>query len=458
MIEIEIAKEIILEEINNRKNILLEEREISINDIEENDLYFLNKYFEINSEKFDNAYLETKKEFNFMGNIVDDSNYEIILILLETKNLVSNGFLEEIEIDIENNNKIHLEKLNNLAFSYRKNKLIELYFQEWYEIEKIFQTKEKKLKKTKSRKKTKIKETKREEILKFFKEELQKKNLTQKDLKFIKNLQKIFDQNIVIKKLANFLGRSKKTKNVKNEKFYEQNQKLSNRPTNITGIVYGNDLENILKYQLIYKKRKNLKKIFNLNFIEKKLLQLEQKNYEKVQLNNKGNIIICLDTSGSMQGEKEEITKALSFEIVRVALKTKRKVFIINFSIDYSEILIESWQKDFYSLYKFMNKSFNGGTDFDTPLAISLEKLKEKDFQNSDVIIISDFYVSDLNDNLKELIKASKEKDNRFFGVNINGNKFIESYKNTLNYIFEYSLENKKESLELIEKEISTLE
>lgn len=133
----------------------------------------------------------------------------------------------------------------------------------------------------------------------------------------------------------------------------------------------------------------------------------------------KGPAIICIDTSGSMNGEPEDIAKSLSLFILLECIKEKRSCYIISFSISI-ECLDLTKIDDKGVLNKFLNflgHSFHGGTDFEPCLDHALEILENKSFKNADVLVISDFYVGDFSNDFLQKIAKQKSLDTRFFSL-----------------------------------------
>ena len=76
----------------------------------------------------------------------------------------------------------------------------------------------------------------------------------------------------------------------------------------------------------------------------------------------------------------------------------------------------------FACIYPFIfviASSFNEGTDVTLPLKHSTEMLHKKGYENADVLIISDFIMETLPENLKKSIDAEKEKGTKFYSLEI---------------------------------------
>ena len=103
------------------------------------------------------------------------------------------------------------------------------------------------------------------------------------NIDFIRKLNNILKEKEFITKIAELLGRLANSNNqyeeqlIKESVFVPSNKKTYFSPENTMSIKLGNDIQTILKYQLALRHKKSGKKIFNVNYAEKKLLELDQK-------------------------------------------------------------------------------------------------------------------------------------------------------------------------------------
>lgn len=105
-----------------------------------------------------------------------------------------------------------------------------------------------------------------------------------------------------------------------------------------------------------------------------------------------GPILVCVDTSGSMQGGAEAVAKAVVLEAVRTAHAQKRACHVFTFSGpgDLLEMPVSVDLPGLEALTGFMGQSFGGGTDITGPLAQALDKLEQEDWQLADLLVASD--------------------------------------------------------------------
>jgi hypothetical protein len=91
-----------------------------------------------------------------------------------------------------------------------------------------------------------------------------------------------------------------------------------------------------------------------------------------------GPLLLCLDTSGSMSGPREALSKALALKCISAAHGKRRQCFLYAFGgkNQLAEIRVGVERgSGLEPLLDFLCHSYNAGTDVDAPLAGSLKRL-----------------------------------------------------------------------------------
>lgn len=106
----------------------------------------------------------------------------------------------------------------------------------------------------------------------------------------------------------------------------------------------------------------------------------------------RGPIIVCVDTSGSMRGAPERLAKAVVLEVGRTAHREGRACLVMAFGGP-GEVV--SWSLDFdasglEALIQFTAQAFDGGTDVATPIEQAVMRVQEAGWHEADVLIVSD--------------------------------------------------------------------
>lgn len=119
----------------------------------------------------------------------------------------------------------------------------------------------------------------------------------------------------------------------------------------------------------------------------------EARNAErKRKKQDRGPIIVCLDTSGSMHGAPETVAKAVTLEAVRLASDEKRDCYLYAFSgpKQVVEFDLSVKRSGIQALLEFLGCSFHGGTDVAEPLSRAIKRVETAKWSRADVIIVSD--------------------------------------------------------------------
>lgn len=132
-----------------------------------------------------------------------------------------------------------------------------------------------------------------------------------------------------------------------------------------------------------------------------------------------GPMLICVDTSGSMQGGAEAVAKAVVLEAMRTAHAQKRAchVFVFGGPEEIVEFDLRMDETGLEQLTGFMNLSFLGGTDVCGPLELALARLEDEQWQLADLLIASDGEFGATPDTLKALASAKEVQGLRVQGV-----------------------------------------
>lgn len=105
-----------------------------------------------------------------------------------------------------------------------------------------------------------------------------------------------------------------------------------------------------------------------------------------------GDIICCLDESGSTKGDSAAWGKAVALTLLEIAADGKRNFALIHFSGSGS-CQVDVFRPSEYTTEDKMRSAeifLDGGTDFQTPMAKALRLMKDGGFENADIVFITD--------------------------------------------------------------------
>lgn len=132
-----------------------------------------------------------------------------------------------------------------------------------------------------------------------------------------------------------------------------------------------------------------------------------------------GPIILCLDTSGSMRGAPENIAKAVVIAALRIAHATGRACQFIAFGGP-DELLEQDLGRGaagLEALLDLMGRSFDGGTDIQTPIERAIERVHSERWRSADLLIVSDGEFGCVPATLERLDEARARHGLRVQGV-----------------------------------------
>lgn len=266
----------------------------------------------------------------------------------------------------------------------------------------------------------------------------------------LKKYNQLIEKDESIRELADLLGRYRKTEKEVEEAFYsetiiKQEWKIRHAQKNeFVGIRESDDLNTLLPVEMSLLADVDTETNFYKKFAEKKLLTYDYNNLLSVSENksteiskekedNKGPIILCVDTSGSMKGTPEQVAKMLSFALLKIAMKENRKCYLISFSTEISTLDLSTLPDSIDNLIDFLSMSFSGGTDAAPAFEQALNLIQEEDFRKSDILFISDFVMSEIEDELGDLIKGAQSNETSFHSLIIGSsgnNKVLDIFDN----------------------------
>lgn len=189
-----------------------------------------------------------------------------------------------------------------------------------------------------------------------------------------------------LKKIAKLAGRMRR---IAAEK---QRSKASDCREEVTDIEQGSDLNRLLPSELMDLLNGDggeREAMFWARFLDRQCLQYKLSGKEK---EGQGPIVICMDESGSMSGDREVWAKAVAMALLDVAKRQKRSWSFIHFS--YGVDRVDTFEKGEVSTEKLMEcmEHFSGGgTNFTQPLEAAVEVIrKDKEFKKADILLVTD--------------------------------------------------------------------
>jgi len=304
--------------------------------------------------------------------------------------------------------------------------------------------------------------------------DLSEGNISLQDIEEIKKWAEYISKNKGVQELLNMLGRLRQTEKsskkelVKSISYIKEQVVDSDSKEEIVGITLGKDLAHALPQELALLSDDDTSLLFDMKYVEGRIMSFdmqgmsenikeiqEEKLVEISEDEKKGPIIICVDTSGSMNGTPETIAKAITLYMATKAIEEKRACYLINFSTGIESMDL-SGAMGIQKIIKFLKKSFNGGTDASPALSHAVDMLEKEEYNKADILMISDFVMGSLPQNIIEKLLKAKENKNSFYSLAIGDIFLHKQLKSVFDNEWVYNPDNS--SVESIIKNLEKLE
>lgn len=200
-------------------------------------------------------------------------------------------------------------------------------------------------------------------------------------------------------------------------------------PESISGIRSGRDIPLTLPAELSLVGEGMADTLFNLKYLESQLACFDRRGWEREYVTcevwehhavryqeNNGPMILCVDTSLSMEGAPEQVAKAVSLYLALTAQSAQRPCYLINFSTEVATLNLSGGDA-LPALLGFLGQSFYGGTDVVPALESALDLMEEHAFRLADLVILSDFVMANLPREQELAMCHMRKRGNRFYGV-----------------------------------------
>lgn len=137
----------------------------------------------------------------------------------------------------------------------------------------------------------------------------------------------------------------------------------------------------------------------------------------------RGPILVCVDTSGSMAGAPEVVAKAITLELARLAHAESRGLYLYLFSGGHNvvEQHVSLAPDGLAQLLTFLSSTFGGGTDPTGPLLRAALRVEGTAWRNGDLVVISDGEFAVPRAALEPIAAARSRRGLRVHGILVGG-------------------------------------
>lgn len=155
----------------------------------------------------------------------------------------------------------------------------------------------------------------------------------------------------------------------------------------------GSELGRLIPAELLSLLNPGLKRDFGRRLLEGELLQYRLRADEQ---KGKGPMVVCIDVSSSMQGDKELWAKAVSLTLMDIARRQRRLFRAVLFSSGPQSLKVldlnqeRRYQPDLPKVMELAEYFPGGGTDFQQPLDAAVQLIEHKRLKRADIVVITD--------------------------------------------------------------------
>ncbi|MBF6570386.1 MAG: VWA domain-containing protein [Candidatus Binataceae bacterium] len=182
----------------------------------------------------------------------------------------------------------------------------------------------------------------------------------------------------------------------------------------------GADLGRLMPSELLAMHHPGLKADFHRRLLEGEVLQYRLREDEQ---KGKGPMVVCIDVSSSMQGDKELWAKAVSLTLMDIARRQRRLFRAVLFSSGPASLRVidlnreRRYQPDLPKVIEMAEYFPGGGTDFEAPIDAAVALLEERKLKRGDIVVITDGECAVAPQWLAELKRRKDELQFSIFAV-----------------------------------------
>jgi len=182
----------------------------------------------------------------------------------------------------------------------------------------------------------------------------------------------------------------------------------------------GADLGRLIPSELIALHHPQLRADFHRRLLEGAVLQYRLRDDEQ---KGKGPMVVCIDVSSSMQGDKELWAKAVSLTLMDIARRQRRLFRAVLFSSGPESMRVidlnreRRYQPELPKVIELAEYFPGGGTDFQAPIDAAIELIEDKKLKRGDIVVITDDECQVAPEWLAELKRRKDEMQFSIFAV-----------------------------------------
>lgn len=158
--------------------------------------------------------------------------------------------------------------------------------------------------------------------------------------------------------------------------------------------------------------------------------QLKQYRRREPVHKGHGDIICCLDESGSTRGDPAAWGKAVALALLDIAAGNGRKFALIHFA-SYDSCRVDVFLPGQYTMEDKMNAAevfLGGGTNFERPMQEAIGLMENEGFENADIVFITDGECALSEEYLEALHRDQAERKFKVTGVLLDTKEVVSGF------------------------------
>lgn len=186
------------------------------------------------------------------------------------------------------------------------------------------------------------------------------------------------------------------------------------------GITFGNSIEDLLPSELAMYNHPITKLDFLRRFSENQVMIFDKDGKAE---QGKGQIICCIDESGSMKGLEMQ-AKGFALALMLIAKRQKRDFVLIPFSSNIGKVYeFPKGKVNTVQLEEIATNFMSGGTNFEKPLSKAMELITKNKYNRADIIFITDGDARISSEFKSKFEEVKSKKDFKLLSLFVNANK-----------------------------------
>lgn len=227
--------------------------------------------------------------------------------------------------------------------------------------------------------------------------------------------------NETLQQVAKYLGRFREiiAQGKRNGYAYGRGEKYS--------LELGNDLSRAISSEFAMLASPQTVPLFLKKYQQKQLKQYRRR--EPIHKGH-GDIICCLDESGSTRGDPAAWGKAVALALLDIAAGNGRKFALIHFA-SYDSCRVDVFLPGQYTIEDKMNAAevfLGGGTNFERPMQEAIGLMENEGFENADIVFITDGECALSEEYLEALHRDQAERKFKVTGVLLDTKEMVSGF------------------------------